>query len=170
MIDLTACWDRIGKKFAEGLMNRIFRQQGIDGKAFPPPKSKTIGSRKFRTKKVAGQRVKSQKRLWVTGNFANQFARSYAADATGVWVYADDKKMHPGGITYAWIVRRNSRNFPGVNTNIDDPPMIFPRTAQEVGAMQKEVEFARYELKKALTEHYRQLLTPEKREIVIGQV
>jgi hypothetical protein len=164
VIDLTEAWTAIGIKFQNGLMNRIFRQQGIDGGMFPPPKPETIWTRKFKTKRVKGLKVKSGKRLWITGNYAKS-AFNYLSDQMGVTVFASNN-LHPGGATYADITRYNSRNYEP-NKNILNPPLVFPRTQSEVLMMDDEIQFARHTLKKAITEQLRAVV-PEKVEIPIG--
>ena len=163
-IDLTVAWAAIGEKFRNGLMNRIFRQQGIDGGAFSPPKSSTMKPRRFKSKKVSGVKVKSGKRLWVTGNYAKS-AFNYVADGFGVTVFASTN-LHPDGATYAAITRYNSRNYEP-NKNILNPPLVFPRTAQEVAMMRDEVQFARYALSKALTTEFEKII-PKQVDIYVG--
>jgi hypothetical protein len=163
-IDLTEAWALIGEKFRNGLMNRIFRQQGIDGAAFAPPKPETVWTRKFKSKRVKGVKVKSGKRLWVTGNYAKS-AFNYLADQTGVTVFASNN-LHPGGTSYADITRYNSRNL-DPNRFIVNPPLVFPRNASEVSMMKEEVQFARYELSKALTTELEQII-PKQVEIFVG--
>ena len=164
MIDLTEIWDLIGQKFQNGLMNRIFRQQGIDGGEYAPVKESTMSARRFKSKKVAGKKIKSHKRLWVTGNYAKS-AFNYVPDESGVTVFASNN-MHPGGATYADITRYNSRNYEP-NKFIVDPPLVFPRTVSEVAMMEEEIQYARYVLKEGITERLR-VTIPERVEINVG--
>ena len=175
MIDLTAAFEKIGKKFQLGLMNRVMRQQGVDGGRYSPPKPSTGRSRKVQRLKrgsgmlggvstIWGGAVKSFRRLYVTGNYAKG-AFKYAFDASGVTVFASEN-LHPDGATYADITRYNSRNWEP-NKNITSPPMVFPKTTNEVVMMTDEMAFARKTLADEITRQLRNEI-PERTEIVIG--
>jgi hypothetical protein len=200
MIDLTEAWTAIGHWFQLGLMNRIFRQQGIDGAAYSPRSVSTIrgaarrkagdryvhftyvkegrvgGSGVMRkgTHRSAAAMSYDSKRMWHTGHFAKG-AFDFLADATGVSVFVKDSFYVSGWgaldpskrQTFAQILRWNSRNFDEVNDKIVDPPLIFPQTAQEVGLMKEEVQFARYTLSKALTTEFEKII-PKQVEIYVG--
>lgn len=166
----------IGQKFVLGLARRIRSQVGVDGQGYPPIKKSTAiarGPRRLKkgTAKINGVpttfggMATSLKRLFVTGDLAAS-GFNYAVRPEGVTVFAPDSLHRSGGATYADIIKYNSRNWEP-NKNITGPPLVFPKTSAEVAMMRDEMNFARMEIKKAITAHLKAQIPP-KTEIPIG--
>ena len=133
--DFKSTFDQIGKTFIRGLKRRIENQVGIDGAGYAPPKPSTLKSRKYKH----GRGKSSVKRLHVSYDTANR-GFNYVPDERGVTVFVPDSLHMDGGATYRDIIKYNSRGQANVNTNVDNPPLVFPSRGEEVLLMQKELD------------------------------
>lgn len=147
MIDFTEAYDTIGKIMVQGLSRRMKQQTGIDGEAYSPVKPSTLAKRRLGNKMshLRGRSLKqrnklkssqSTKRLVVTGELTNE-AFGYEVKKDGVRVFAREVS-HMDGLSYAQILRYNSRGQKNVNKYIDRPPLVFPTSPAEIAMMDKE--------------------------------
>ena len=142
--DFRDTFDKIGRIFVQGLSKRVKQQTGIDGSGYSKPAESTLRSRRAKKSAKTGKVLTSSastKRLWVTGEFGNE-AFGYTPKANGVKVFVREVS-HKLGISYAQILRHNSRGQRELNRNIASPPLVFPVNASEVMLMTDEMEKAK---------------------------
>ncbi len=131
-------FDKIGKIFVQGLSKRMKQQTGIDGAPYSPPEKSTLRSRQYLKGKTASGKTT---RLWVTNELANE-GFSHVPYAKGVKVFARNVS-HKSGVSYERLIEYNSKGQSRVNTNIKNPPLVFPINKNEVLLMTREYEEAK---------------------------
>lgn len=160
MIDFTPALDAIGRIFVQGFSKRMKQQIGIDGEAYSRPEASTLAKRRYgtgmqkrqgktlknRTKRASSQ---STKRLVVTGELSNE-AFGYDVKNGACRVFAREVS-HMGGLSYAQILRYNSRGQKDINKNIKRPPLVFPTNQSEISGMTTEIDLCNRVLRNALS-------------------
>lgn len=131
-------FEKIGKIFAQGLSKRMKQQTGIDGQAYSSPEPSTLRARQRLKGKASSA---STKRLVVTNELSNE-AFSHTASDTGVKVFARNVS-HRAGLSYQRLIEYNSKGQSLVNSDIKNPPLVFPTDKNEVLMMQNEMELAK---------------------------
>jgi hypothetical protein len=131
-------FEKIGKVFVQGLSKRMKQQTGVDGQTYSPPEESTLKARRRMKGKASSASVK---RLVVTNELSNE-AFAYVAGDIGVKVFARNVS-HRNGLSYQRLIEYNSKGQSLVNSDIKNPPLVFPTNKNEVMMMENEMEVAK---------------------------
>lgn len=129
-LDLSQLFRVYAKRFEKELKAKIRSKIGIDGQTYSHLKEWAI---------LAGRRTNS--RLTHTGKFRDNAVTSEATDI-GFKVQGNPNS-YEGAVTFDDIISYNNRGSATVNRDIDQPPLIFPNTDEEVMMLQSYDEFTR---------------------------
>lgn len=118
-IDLSLLFQRYADKLAKELRDRIRRKVGVDGRRYSNlkepvrPPGRSLATRLNRTLKFQANAVVS------------------SSTDTGMRVQGNPNS-YEGALTFDDIIAFNNRGSADVNRGIDDPPLIFPTSEQEL--------------------------------------
>jgi hypothetical protein len=106
----------------------------------------------------------STKRLWVTGEFGNE-AFGYKPTENGVKIFAREVS-HKDGISYAQILRYNSRGQSKLNRHIKIPPLVFPTDKNEIAMMSDQFTDAKRIFEKEANKQMREQLNTKMKVVL----
>lgn len=143
-LNLSKEFQALGVRICSALYKGVENNVAIDGSAYSKPEESTLKARRVKRSAKTGKILGSSssiKRLRVTGDFARE-AFAYKSSESGVTVYALNKTHRSGEITYADILRYNSKGQDKVNRNIKVPPLVFPTNNEEIKMLLKNQDVA----------------------------
>lgn len=148
MFDFTTIFKEIGRIFVRRLGLNIRNQTGIDGQKYSRPEMSTLKSRQRALKgKTLRQTKRTEKRpltsvpisrLFVTQDTSKR-AFDSISDKDSATVYVTGKQHIGNKATFQEIIGYNSRGQSNINSDIKNPPLVFPTTTREVLLMRDEV-------------------------------